>query len=217
MALIGRNARPKPACLGSDRLLSSWLCAGLASYVALCWLLDISRTRRRLKTRSHVFQNQACQHQHRIKANEQNSHHRSRPRDSRRCHRRCICARPPHRRSRRASAVAARPAARRGAREPARRSRHSRHQAAADQARDLRSRRRLDQFPAARRAASRPRHGGRYRRGPDPQQRLRAGDDSRRHPDLSLRARQLRPRDLLQRHRASSRCRGGADRASASR
>jgi hypothetical protein len=24
-------------------------CAGLASYVALCWLLDISRTRRRLK------------------------------------------------------------------------------------------------------------------------------------------------------------------------
>ena len=81
---------------------------------------------------------------------------------------------------------------------------------AAGQARDLRSRRRLDQLPAARRAASRPRHRGRHRRGPDPQQRLRPGDDPRRHPDLSLRARQLRSRDLLQRHRASSRCRGGA-------
>ena len=109
--------------------------------------------------------------------------------------------RPPRHRQR-ASAVAARPAPWRGAREPAHGSRHSRHQPAVDQLAIYEAGGGSTSFLPLRVLRPRPRHRGRYRRGPDPQQQLCAGNHPRRHPDPSFRARQLRPRDLLQRDRA---------------
>ncbi len=65
----GRNARQKPACFGSDRLRRPRLrCIGelRGDVLAARHLPDPPAS----ETRAGVFQNQACQHQHRIRARE---------------------------------------------------------------------------------------------------------------------------------------------------
>ena len=158
--------------------------AGIASYVALCWLFDISQPRGRLKRALALFRTKFAKHQ-RLDRQPVNKTVTIDLRQ-RRC-RRCLARRPASASAHPQSLLDLPPG-------EARESLLAVHgilgtQPAADQACDLRGRRRLDQLPAARGAAPRPRHRGRYRRGPDPQQRLRAGNHPRRRPEPSLRAR----------------------------